>query len=113
MGSTDSTMKIRFANHKSHIKKKVKTCKVAVHYNENSAHKFHIDTTANYNATLALELRVTLIDKVMPEPWDTIESITRKLIKKEAYWQHQLKSLESDGGLNVRNERIIANNRQS
>ena len=65
----------------------------------------------DYTATLALELKVIPIDKVMPEPWDTPESITRKLIKKESYWQHQLKSFESDGGLNVRNERLIANKR--
>ena len=44
----------------------------------------------------------------MPEPWDTSESITKKLIAKEAYWQHQLKTFETDGGLNVRNERLIA-----
>ena len=58
-------------------------------------------------------MKVTLIDKVMPEPWDTIESITRKLTKKESYWQHQLKTFVSDGGLNIRNERLIANNRQA
>ena len=107
-------MRTRFSNHKSHIKEKVKSCRVAVHFNENtqiSEHKFDIGNNDDYNATLALELKVILIDKVMPEPWDTPESITRKLIKKESYWQHQLKSFESDGGLNVRNERLIANNR--
>ena len=109
VGSTDDTMRIRFANHKSHIKKKADTCRVAIHYNEaTDKHKFRIDSQADYDATLALELKVTLIDKVMPEPWDTSESITRKLIAKEAYWQHQLKTFETDGGLNVRNERLIA-----
>ena len=111
VGSTDITMRTRFSNHKSHIKKKVKSCRVAVHFNENSEHKFDIRNNDDYTATLALELKVILIDKVMPEPWDTPESITRKLIKKESYWQHQLKSFESDGGLNVRNERLIANKR--
>ena len=113
VGSTDSTMKQRFSNHKSHIKKKVKSCRVAVHYNSTNTHKFDIENQASYNVTLALEMKVTLIDKVMPEPWDTIESITRKLTKKESYWQHQLKTFVSDGGLNIRNERLIANNRQA
>ena len=111
VGSTDITMRARFSNHKSHIKKKVKNCRVAAHFNENSEHKFNISNNDDYTATLALELKVILIDKVMPEPWDTPESITRKLIKKESYWQHQLKSFGSDGGLNVRNERLVANNR--
>ena len=104
-------MKLRFSNHKSHIKKHVNSCRVAVHYNQNMAHKFSIVNQAQYNTTLALELKVTLVDKVKPEPWDTQESITNKLSKKEAYWQHQLKTFESDGGLNIRNERIIANKR--
>ena len=108
VGSTDGTMRIRFANHKSHIKKKVKACRVAVHYNEHTEHKFNLD---NYDATLALELKVTLVDKVTPEPWDTPASITKKLTAKESYWQHQLHTFQSEGGLNVRNERLIANNR--
>ena len=101
-------MRTRFANHKSHIEHKVNTCRVAVHYNQEKAHKFSLDS---YDATLALELRVTLIDKDMPEPWDTLKSIIRKLGAKESYWQHQLYTFESEGGLNVRNERLIANNR--
>ena len=104
-------MKLRFSNHKSHIKKNINSCRVAVHYNKDKSHKFSIDSQAQYNATLAQELKVTLVDKVKPEPWDTPESITNKLNKKEAYWQHQLKTFESDGGLNIRNERIIANKR--
>ena len=108
VGSTDSTMKIRFSNHKSHIKKKVKTCRVAIHFNEGQCHKFNLD---NYDATLALELRVTLVDKVTPEPWDTPEAITKKLTAKESYWQHQLHTFAADGGLNIRNERLVAHNR--
>ena len=111
VGSTDSNMRIRFSNHKSHIKKKINSCRVAVHFNQNKAHKFNTENQAQYNTTLALELKVTLVDKVLPEPWDTPESLTRKLSKKESYWQHQLKTFESDGGLNIRNERLIANNR--
>ena len=108
VGSTDGTMRIRFANHKSHIKKHVKTCRVATHFNEHQSHKFDLQ---NYDATLALELKVTLVDKVTPEPWDTPTSITKKLIAKESYWQHQLHAFQSEGGLNVRNERLVANNR--
>ena len=63
----------------------MKCCRVAVHYNSTNTHKFDIENQTSYNVTLALEMKVTLIDKVMPEPWDTIESITRKLIRKESY----------------------------
>ena len=110
VGSTDNHMKIRWSNHKSHIKNKVKNCRVAVHFNE-PGHNHKFDINNNYDTTLALELEVTLIDKVIPEPWDTTESITKKLLAKESYWQHQLKTLTADGGLNVRNERLVANNR--
>ena len=34
VGSTDVTMRSRFSNHKSHIKKYVKNCRVACHFNE-------------------------------------------------------------------------------
>ena len=106
VGSTDGTMRVRFSNHKSHIKKNVKSCRVAVHYNEEPKHKFDRD---KLDATLALELRVTLLDKVTPEPWDSPSSIFQKLMKKESYWQNQLQSFTWVGGLNTRNERTITN----
>ena len=110
VGSTDGNMKVRWSNHKSHIKHKVMNCRVAAHFNDPSNnHKFSIDSS--YEPTLAKELEITLIDKVVPEPWDSAETITKKLLKKESYWQHQLRTLEADGGLNVRNERLVANNR--
>ena len=43
----------------------------------------------------------------------TIESVIKKLLAKEASWQHQLHTLESEGGLNSRNERIIARNKHN
>ena len=106
VGSTDDNMRCRFSNHKSHIKQNRPTCRVALHYNDRKIHK--LDYNNDINSHLPAELQVTLIDKVVPDPWDTKESITTKLKNKEAYWQSQLKSLESDGGLNVRNERLFA-----
>ena len=106
VGSTEGTMRSRFSNHKSHIKNKVRTCRVAVHFNDEPKHCFNID---KIDATLALELHVTLIDKVMPDPWDTKESMYGKLCNKESYWQNQLNSFTWAGGLNTRNERTIAN----
>ena len=111
VGCTEDTIRVRFTNHKSHIKKQVTSCRVAVHYNDTSfGHKFdrnHIDST------LPNELQVILIDKVVPEPWDTNESIFKKLIEKEAYWQNQLRSFIWEGGLNARDERTIANKKKA
>ena len=112
VGSTDINMRCRFANHKSHIKQKKYTCRVAKHYNEEKSHVFNIDKKY-YDSTLSLELKVTLIDKVIPDPWDSPEAITAKMVAKESFWQNQLQSLESDGGLNSRNERIIARNKKA
>ena len=108
VGSTDNMMRLRFSNHKSHIKNKIYKCKVADHFNKCNAHKFDIIDQKTFDATLALELKVTLIDKIIPDPWDTKESITKKLLAKEAFWQHQLHTLDTEGGLNSRNERLIA-----
>ena len=106
VGSTDDCMRLRFSNHKSHIKKNKLTCRVAIHFNDRTVHK--IDYENNIDTKLPKELIVTLIDKVVPDPWDSTESITKKLGKKEGYWQSQLRTLESDGGLNIRNERLFA-----
>ena len=78
VGSTDGDMKIRWSNHKNHIKHKVMNCRVAAHFNDTSNnHKFNI--YSSFDSTLANELEITLIDKVVPEPWDSIETITKKL----------------------------------
>ena len=100
------SMRIRVSNHKSHVTKIKLTCRVAIHFNDRTVHK--IDYENNIDTTLPKELIVTLIDKVVPDPWDSTESITKKLGKKEGYWQSQLRTLESDGGLNIRNERLFA-----
>ena len=52
-------MKPRYSNNKSHIKNKVKNCILAALYNETIDDKLNI------------ELKVTLIDKVMPKPSNT------------------------------------------
>ena len=59
---------------------------MADHFNKCNAHKFDIIDQKTFDATLALELKVTLIDKIIPDPWDTKESITKKLLAKEAFW---------------------------
>ena len=106
VGRTDDTMRIRFSNHKSHIKSNAQSCRVAIHFNDRTVHK--IDYSKDIDTTLPAELTVTLVDKVVPDPWDSDINIANKLKDKEAYWQSQLKTLESDGGLNVRNERLFA-----
>ena len=83
MGSTDDNMRYRFSNHKSHIKQCRPTCRVALHYNDRKIHK--LDYTNDINDKLPAELQVTLIDKVVPDPWDTKDIITKKLKNKEAY----------------------------
>lgn len=102
-------MRKRWASHKSHVKHNFTNCNAACHYNDKSlpGHNWPPNTI---DATLPIEISLTIIDKLNVEPWDTETSILCKFIKKEGYWQSQLDALNIDDGPNKRNEHHIANN---
>ena len=101
----------RWTTHKSHIKTNSKTCGVASHFNDRDAnHKWQPESL---DETLVGEINVTIIDCVIPEVWDTPDSLFHKLRNKEKYWQNQLRTLEEFGGLNTRDEMKIRQKRTS
>ena len=111
VGRTENPMTRRWACHKSHIKYNHDGCKIAVHFNQfRNLHKFD---TNNIDSTLPDEINVTLIDKIIPEVWDSPDTLFHKLCNKESYWQNQLCTLYNNGGLNVRDERSIRQVRHS
>ena len=111
VGRSENTLRSRWANHKSHIKRNAATCRVAQHYNElDTAHMWR---EGLIDVTLPKEINVTIIDCVVPEIWDTPDSLFDKLNRKEIYWQNQLRTLEEFGGLNDRDERRISQTRHS
>ena len=111
VGRSENNLRSRWPSHKSHIKTNADTCKVAKHFNNRKAG--HAWDSTSIDNTLPNEIAVTLIDKVIPEVWDTADSLFTKLCKKEIYWQNQLRTMEEFGGLNTRDERRIRQKRTS
>ena len=102
VGYTTTNMKMRFTNNKSHIKSKKRTCELATHL---ITEKHNLDFTSykKYDETLCKHVRVTIIEKVENiNENDSIDVREKKCEKREAYWQRQLRTLQTYGGLNKR-----------
>ena len=95
-------MKLRFSNHKSHIRKSVPSCEVSTHFkNDLINHPFARDSAISiFDRNLKDHLRVTIIDQL------TDNKTVEKLKDREAYWQSQLRTFERFGGLNKRDSRV-------
>ena len=112
VGRTENSLRTRWAGHKSHIKCKYNLCNVAAHFSDTSIdHK--LDRGDDFNVTLPNSISIQIIDKVIPEIWDTPDSLFHKLCNKESYWQNQLYTFKDNGGLNDRDERRVAQKRHS
>ena len=100
----------RWRNHKSHIRKSVKSCEIASHFS--SMHSLDKEGPIDiFDDQLKKVLRVTLIDHVDMEGVTCDQTRTRLLKEREEFWQHQLKSLETHGGFNKRGARKEASAR--
>ena len=105
IGSTEDMAK-RWSNHKSHIRKSVKSCEIASHFSDSKVHDLDNKSAIGiFDDNLKKILRVTLIDKVDVTGVQCAKTRTRLLKEKEEYWQHQLKTLEMYGGFNKRGAR--------
>ena len=104
VGSTILGMSKRWSNHKSHIRKEVKSCEIANHF----SNLHNLDKTANitkFDDELKKQVRVTIIDQVVFDDNDSDNVRLRKMKEREAFWQYQLKTLEIYGGLNKNDSR--------
>ena len=102
VGYTTTNMKVRFSTDKSHIKKNRCSCEIVTHMiTEN--HDLDFSDFRKYDESHSKSIRVTLIEKVLGiNEGDSIEVKEEKCEKREAYWQKQLKTLRTYGGLNKR-----------
>ena len=107
IGCTADSMKVRFRNHKSHIKYARRTCEVSVHFSENhGVHSFDKTTPKSYDSSLKDQLEVIIIEKVdVSKVGKDTKSRLKECKKREWYWQNQLKTLRQYGGMNVREEK--------
>ena len=110
VGRTENSLRTRWACHKSHINKNYRSCNVACYLNNPP----QISTWEKHNdLSLSKLINVQIIDKVIPELWDSADALFDKLCKKEKYWQCQLRTTKDYGGLNDREERLFSQNRIS
>ena len=102
VGYTTNTMKMRFSNNKAHIKKKKHSCEICTHMiTEN--HDLNFDNIKKYDETMSHHIRVTLIEEVRDiHENESTQEKERKCERREAFWQRQLRTLTTYGGLNVR-----------
>ncbi len=107
VGCTSDSMKVRFRNHKSHIKTRRRTCEVSCHMIDNEVlHKLERQDAKSYTSSLSDNIEVILVEQVdtsqiAQDPLSRLSACK----KREWFWQNQLKTLKQFGGLNVREER--------
>ena len=96
-----SSEKVRWRNHKSHIRKGVPSCELTKHFKDDHVnHPFARDSAiAIYDNNLKQQLNVIIIDQISDQP------NVNKLKKREAFWQSQLRTYTNYGGFNKRDPR--------
>ena len=126
VGSTIGNMRTRAANYRNHIKTQHKGCEIATHFSQlPDAHSLPALTAQGssmitkkeqqelFNNNLSEQIEFILIDRVA-FPDNSTSTEKRSLIEKsEGYWQTQLRTMKKYGGLNVRDERKLKNNKDA
>ncbi len=107
IGCTADSMKVRFRNHKSHIKHARRTCEVSTHFSENQGvHTFDTSTNKAYDDSLGSQIELIIIEQVdVSNVAGDSKSRLKECKRREWHWQNQLKTLRQYGGMNVREER--------
>ena len=108
VGCTTYASKVRFRNHKSHIKHCKRTCEVSSRFSDNnSIHNINRNDNKSFTDSLSTEIEVILIEQVdVSGVDDDPQSRLRECKKREWFWQNQLKTLRQYGGMNVREEKF-------
>ena len=107
VGCTADALKVRFRNHKSHIKYNKRLCEVSKHFADNQIlHVLDKSSPSNYDECLKSQIEVIIVEKVdVSEVSSDTKSRLKKCKEREWFWQNNLKTLRQYGGLNVREER--------
>ena len=107
IGCTADALKVRFRNHKSHIKAFKRLCEVSKHFSDNtSVHNLDRSSCKSFDSSLKEQLEIIIIEQVDVSDIDQdTQSRLRKCKEREWFWQNNLKTLRQYGGMNVREER--------
>ena len=95
-------IKLRWANHKSHIKMRIRSCELSTHINVRAPDKHLFTNRKNqkiYDSDLKAQLEIILLEEVIVDPmWDD-DKITDTLEAREYEWQCKLKVINRLGGI--------------
>lgn len=126
IGSTN--MRDRLSTYKNHIQTGHKECEIATHFNMNplciiySSQK-DLDTAFVINLALSAirpnihsndlksHFNITLIDLIDLSDCKTRIEKRNKIERQEGHWQTELRTMQTYGGLDKKDERGIANNK--
>ncbi len=100
IGYTTTNLPKRFSNHKSHIKKGIKSCKLVNHFIEVD-HSLDFSTNETFNSTLSAHVSIIIVDSVDLSSCTSNEERERVMEAREGFYQTQLKTLERYGGMNT------------
>ena len=101
IGYSITNLPKRFSNHKSHIKRYVKTCRLTSHFLEKDHGLVRDKGQKEFDNTLVKHLKVKIIDNVDLDPSLSTKDKEKLCEEREGYWQHHLKTFENFGGMNV------------
>ena len=100
VGYTTSNLPKRLSNHKSHIKRGIKSCKLVNHFLDID-HSLDFSTMASFNSTLSSHLSVIIVDALEFDSSVNQVDRQRAMEAREGFYQTQLKTLERYGGMNT------------
>ena len=100
VGYTTTNLPKRFSNHKSHIKKGIRSCKLVNHILD-IHHALDFSTAASFNSSLSAHLSVIIVDALEFEPEINKVDREKAMEAREGFYQTQLKTLERYGGMNT------------
>ena len=100
VGFTTFNLPKRIYNHKSHIKKGIRSCKLVNHFLDID-HDLDFSTTASYNSSLRMHLSVIIVDAIEFESEISKVDKVKAMEAREGFYQTQLKILERYGGMNT------------
>ena len=95
----------RLSNHRSHIKKCIKSCRLTSHFIEKDHQLIRDKTQKEYDSSLVKHLKVIVIDTVYFKPGLTTKEREKLCEEREGCWQTRLKTFERFGGMNVLDSR--------
>ena len=102
VGSTVNNFKTRWQNHKSHIRKAVKSCEISCHFNDTQFHDLTKEPLKTFDNELSDQIEVIIFEKLDFSKCLTLEDRIRVAKERESFWQNQLMTLNDFGGLNKR-----------